>query len=102
MSPQSVYNRTWIRWFSWHKQHLQEGILGHHMVCNILILELGANILELLPHFPLKEEAKFQKVGVLHFFPYFKTSQSVFCFVKFCLILTPKKRGEFCVFLVQI
>jgi hypothetical protein len=65
-------------------EHLQEGILGHHMVFNILILELGANILELLPHFPLKEEAKFPKVRVLQFFfLILKHPSQCFCSVKF-------------------
>lgn len=65
------------------------------MVFNILILELGANILELLPHFPLKEEANFQKVGVLHFFSLF---QNIPVSVLFCKILSyfdPKKVGNF-------
>jgi hypothetical protein len=77
--------RIWIRWFSWHKQHLQEGILGHHMVFNILILELGANILKLLPHFPLKEEANIQKVGVLHFFSLFQNIPVSVLFSNFVL-----------------
>ncbi len=91
--------RTWIRWFSWRKQHLQEGILGHHKVFNILILELGANIWELLPHFPLKEEANFEKFGVLHFFPYFKTSPVSVLFCKILSYFDPKKVGNFVFFL---
>jgi hypothetical protein len=68
-------------------------------VFNILILELRVNILELLPHFPLKEEANFQKVGVLHFFPYFKNIPVSVLFCKILSYFDPKKVGNFLFFL---